>query len=94
MFKCVIPIYGLPREIATMQEVEVELKKGAGMADVVAAIKEKVPALEGQVFRKGENRLMASFKFNINGQFYFDGMDFQLQEGDRIALLMPVTGGC
>ena len=23
----------------------------------------------------------------------FDGMDFELQSGDRIALLMPVTGG-
>ena len=93
MFKCVIPIYGLPREISTVQEVEVELKERAGMAEVIAAIKEKVPALDGQVFRKGENRLMPSFKFNINGEFYFDGMDFQLRKGDRIALLMPITGG-
>ncbi len=93
MFKCVIHIYGLPREISTVQEIEVELKDGAGMADVIAALKEKIPALEGQVFCKGENRLMDLFKFNINGHFYFDGMNFQLQEGDRIALLMPVTGG-
>ena len=93
MFKCIIHIYGLPREISTMQEVEVELKDGAGMADVIAAIKEKIPALDGQVFREGENRLMDLFKFNINGQFYFDSMDFKLKDGDRIALLMPITGG-
>ena len=93
MFKCVIHIYGLPREISTVQDVEVELKHGAGMADVIPAIKEKIPELDGQVFREGENRLMDLFKFNINGHFYFDGMDFELQDGDRIALLMPITGG-
>ena len=93
MFKCVIRIYGLPREISDVREVEVELKDGAGMADVVAALREKIPALEGPVIRTGEDRLVESFKFNLNGDFFFDGMDFQLQSGDRIALLMPATGG-
>ncbi len=93
MFKCIIHIYGLPREIADVRQVEVELEDGAGMADVVAELREKVPELEGKVIRPGEDRLMDYFKFNINGQFYFDGMDFELQSGDRIALLMPVTGG-
>ena len=69
MFKTVIHIYGLPREISTTREVEVELKDGAGMADVVAALREKVPALEGQVIRAGGDRLMDYFKFNINGRF-------------------------
>ena len=76
-----------------MQEVEVELKDGAGMADVVAALREKIPALEGPVIRTAEDRLVESFKFNVNGDFFFDGMDFQLQSSDRIALLMPATGG-
>jgi len=86
-------MYGLPREITEKREVEVELKDGAGMAEVVAALKEKVPELEGHVIRTGENRLKEEYKFNINGHFYFDGMDFQLQKSDRIALLVPMTGG-
>jgi molybdopterin converting factor small subunit len=93
MFKGVIYIYGLPREIADVREVPVELSEGAGMSEVVAALKEKVPALEGPVIRTGENRLRELYKFNINGTFYYDGQDFKLQPGDRIALLMPVTGG-
>lgn len=93
MFKKVIPIYGLPVEISTVRQVEVELKDGAGMEDVVAALKEKVPELEGPVIRSGENRLKRYYKFNVNGNFYFDGMDFALREDDRIALLMPITGG-
>jgi molybdopterin converting factor small subunit len=45
------------------------------------------------VFRPGEDRLQQLYKFNVNGQLYFDGMDFKLRREDRIALLVPVTGG-
>jgi molybdopterin converting factor small subunit len=91
--KFVIPMYGLQREITEEREVEVELPDGAGMAEVIAAMKEKLPALEGQVIRPGQNRLADEYKFNINGHFYFDGSEFELHPGDRIALLVPMTGG-
>jgi molybdopterin converting factor small subunit len=93
MFKVVIPMYGLRREITEQREVEVELRDGATMAEVIAAIREKIPSLEGPVLRKGEDRLVEQYKFNINGKFYFDWQDFKLREGDRIALLVPITGG-
>ena len=93
MFKCKIQMFGLPRDITDLMEVEVELEEGAGMAEVIAAMKEKIPTLEGPVIRDGENRLEDLYKFNINGRFYFDGMDFELHENDRIALLVPATGG-
>ena len=86
-------MYGLPREITEKREVEVELKEGAGMAEVLAALREKVPALEGPVIVTGQDRLADEYKFNINGTFYFAGMDFKLKKGDRIALLVPMTGG-
>ena len=63
------------------------------MAEVIAALREKVPSLEGPVFRSGEDRLEEQFKFNINGQFYYASMDFKLHPDDRIALLVPMTGG-
>ncbi len=93
MNKWVIPMYGLPREITEKREVEVELSDDAGMAEVVAALREKVPTLEGRVIIPGEDRLADEYKFNINGTFYFAGMDFKLKKGDRIALLVPMTGG-
>jgi len=86
-------MYGLPREVTTIREVTAELPEGAGMADVVAALKAAVPELEGPVIRPGTNRLVEHYKFNLNGHFYYDGMDFSLKSGDRIALLVPVTGG-
>ena len=86
-------MYGLPREITEKREVEVELRENAGMAEVVAALREKVPSLEGTVIVPGEDRLADEYKFNINGAFYFAGTDFKLRKGDRIALLVPMTGG-
>jgi molybdopterin converting factor small subunit len=93
MFKITIPMYGLRREITEKREVEVELRDDATMPEVIAALKEKVPSLEGPVIRQGENRLIELYKFNVNGKFYFDGQDFELHPGDRIALLVPITGG-
>jgi molybdopterin converting factor small subunit len=88
-----IPMYGLPYEIATAREVRVRLEDGADTARVIAAMKEQIPALDGHVFRRGEDRLEAAYKFNVNGKFYYDGQVFQVHPGDKIALLMPVSGG-
>ena len=86
-------MYGLPYELTVERQIEVELPDDAGIADVIAAMREKIPALEGPVFRAGQDRLQEAYKFNINGNFFYDGMDFTLRPEDRIALLVPVTGG-
>jgi molybdopterin converting factor small subunit len=93
MDKWIIPMYGLSHEITEQREVEIELSDNASMVEVIAAMKAKIPSLVGPVIRPGENRLVEQFKFNINGRFYFDGQDFNLRKGDRIALLVPMTGG-
>ena len=94
MVYCVVQIFGLPRDITDARNVEVELKNEArAMSDLIAALRKKIPALEGPVIRVGEDRLVERYKFNVNGRLYYDGMAFQLQSGDRIALLTPMTGG-
>ena len=93
MFKCVVQIFGLPREITDVREVEVELKDEASLGDIIAMLRQKIPALEGPVIRTGEDRLVELYKFNVNGQFHFDDIDFKIHSGDRVALLTPATGG-
>ena len=93
MFTCTLFMYGLDPEITRLRSVDLELNDGANIVEVIAALKEKVPTLEGPVIYPGENRLGEGYKFNVNGHFYFDGMDFELHSGDRIALLTPATGG-
>jgi len=93
MFRCVVEMFGLPGEITELRQVEIELKDGATLRDVVAAIRRKIPALEGTAIRVGEDQLVENYKFNVNGQFYYDDMGLKIQSGDRIALLVPITGG-
>ena len=93
MFRCVVQMFGLPREITELREVEVELKDGASLVDVTAALRRRIPALEGTVILTGEDRLVENYKFNVNGHFYYNDLNLKLQSGDRVALLTPVTGG-
>ncbi|MBA7591603.1 hypothetical protein ES708_33763 [subsurface metagenome] len=93
MKRCIVQLFGLPHEVTELREVEVELKDGAILGDVIAALRREIPALEGRVIRAGENRLMEHCAFNINGRFYLDDREVQLQDSDRILLLTLATGG-
>ncbi|MFC2072659.1 MoaD/ThiS family protein [Chloroflexota bacterium] len=93
MFRCVVGIFGLPHEITELQKVEIELKDGASLRDVIAALRREIPTLEGHVVCAGEDKLMGNYAFNINGHFYFDDREIQLHNGDHIALLSIVSGG-
>ena len=94
MPKYIIEMYGIPREITDLEQVEIEIEDGAGIGDIIKILRDKIPALEGPVIRAGEDRLVDVYNFNINGRFYYDGMDLNLQCGDHIALLLtPLAGG-
>lgn len=93
MFRCVVEMFGLPSEITELREVEIKLNDGATLRDVIAALKDKIPALEGTAIRLGEDQLVEHYKFNVNGRFYYDDMGLKLKRGDRIALLVPIAGG-
>jgi molybdopterin converting factor small subunit len=94
MYKCVVQLFGLPHTITDLRKVEIEMEEGMTLRDLVHALRVKIPALEGPVIRTGSNHLVKSYKFNVNGRFYFeDDMDLKLQKGDRVALLTPATGG-
>jgi molybdopterin converting factor small subunit len=93
MFRCTVEMFGLPEEITDRRKVEVELKDGASPRDVVAALRRKIPALEGCIICSGEDRLTESYAFNINGRFYTGDEEVQLKDGDRVVLLTLATGG-
>lgn len=93
MIRCVVELYGLPRQVTELREVEVGLKDGASLSEVVAALKREIPALEGRVTRAGEDRLLEHYAFNVNGHFYFEDREVQLQDGDHVLLLTLASGG-
>jgi molybdopterin converting factor small subunit len=95
MFKCVVKMFGIPYDISNLREIEIELRNGANLRDVIAALRKRIPSLEGSVIYAGEDRLVESYQFNVNGRFYFGNADFQfeIKSGDNIALLTTSTGG-
>ncbi len=93
MIKCKVEMWGLPREISGLAEVEIEVKDTASLREIISALKRKVPALEELVICPGEDGLEATCVFNLNGHFYLDDEKLQLKEGDRLRLLTLATGG-
>lgn len=93
MIRCTVEMFGLTDDITDLREVEVELKDGATLRDVVAALRREIPGLEGRVTCPGEDRLMEHCAFNIGGSFHQDDSDFQPQDGDHIILLTLASGG-
>ena len=96
MIKCIVEFFGVPLKL-TEPKVEIELKEGAKLKDIIAALRCKLPALEGKIIVPGADRVVAGYTFNIHGHFYVDGydddQDIQLKDGDRIAVLTIPTGG-
>jgi len=96
--ECLVEMYGLPGKITHHRSVKIKLADQAGLADIVAALKREMPALEGEVIRPGEDRLTDYYALNINGKFYTDygirqgDKALSIADGDRIAL-MPLSSG-
>jgi len=86
-------LFGLPHEIASEHEVSVELRDGASLTDVIVALRQKIPKLEGLVIRAGKDKLTEDYVFNINGRFYTDDKEIRIRSGDHVALLTLPTGG-
>jgi molybdopterin converting factor small subunit len=93
MFTCTVEIFGLPEEITSPPKVEVSLKDGASIKDVIAVLRRKVPALEGPVIHLGKDQLVDYFGFYINGRCYTSDQEVQIKYGDHIVLLALATGG-
>lgn len=86
-------MYGISPRITEQTRAEVELNEGATINELVAALKAKVPALEGPVIRSGYNRLTESYAFIVNGQFHFGEDEAKIQKGDRVVLVLLAFGG-
>lgn len=93
MFTCTIEMYGISPGITDQNRIDVEVNDGATISHLVAALKARIPALDGAVIQPGSNRLIESYAFIINGQFHFGESEIKVQKGDRVVLVLLATGG-
>ena len=88
-----IALFGLPSNLTKLRKVQVKLNEGAKLGDLVAALRQAIPALDGVVIQTGENNLKDYYGFNINGQFYYGKQQLSLKRGDKIILITLATRG-
>ena len=88
-----IEMFGLPSNITKLRKIRLKLNEGASLRDLVAALQQAIPTLDGPVIQAGENQLVDRYGFNINGLFYTGKQEFKLKRGDKIALMTLATGG-
>ncbi|MFC2038582.1 hypothetical protein ACFLUG_02285 [Chloroflexota bacterium] len=93
MVNCIVEMFGFALEESGLNRVTIELEKGSHLGDLIGRLRIKLPSLEGKVIVRGENRLVDRCTFNIDGLFYFDDMDIEIQEDCHIRLLTLATGG-
>ena len=86
-------MWGMAREVSGIPEVKLQLPEDAGLKELVVALRDEVPALDGKVIQIGEDRLDDMSAFNINGQFYQEENWVKLHDGDNVRLLTLATGG-
>ena len=63
------------------------------MQELVAALKIRLPELDGILFKKDENILANDQAFNIGGHFFSGSDKITIHNGDRIRLLTAAIGG-
>jgi hypothetical protein len=93
VMKLEIEIYGVATSITSLRRVEIELPQPADKRDVLARLKDAVPALEGRVISSVSGDLMEGFTLNIDGSFYSAGMNKKIAGGEHIVLLALASGG-
>ncbi len=93
MFTCVVEMYGISPGITELTRAEIELNEGAGINELVAALRARVPSLEGPVIQSEYNRLTEAYTFIINGQFHLGEDEIKIQKGDRVVLVLLAFGG-
>jgi len=93
--KVKVKLFAEIREAAGLKEVEVDVRDGASLIDVLSKLSEKL----GEEFRRklidGKTGLPKdSYNFSVNGTI-MQKVDFgmKLRDGDVLAILPPVSGG-
>jgi hypothetical protein len=93
MVKYSVELFGMSNVFPDLRSVEIELQGEASLRDVVIALRQEMPVLEGSVIRPGEDRLTSHCSFNVNGRFYLDDYDVKVRSSDHILLVTLALGG-
>ena len=90
---CQVELFGVARLRARTPRVDIELAGAATLAEVFAALADKLPMLVGTVIAVERNGLAAGNACNVNGQEFVNDPEFTVRPGDHILILSSDAGG-
>jgi len=90
--KLTVEMYGLS-PYTEANSVAIEVRDNASISDVLGAIVEKIPTLDGHVIQSGINRLVETYGIYLNGRFINQDETYKITPDDRIVLILLAIGG-
>lgn len=90
--KYTVEMFGLS-PFTEANAVDLELKDGASLPDLLAALARKMPSFKGRIIEAGERHLVENYGIYINGQFVSEYEGMVLKPTDRIVIILLAVGG-
>jgi hypothetical protein len=88
-----VELFGVARLLAKTPSVSLALPVEGSVADVLAALAEKLPVLVGRVIDCGGASLVNGYACNINGLNFVRSPSAKVNAGDKIFILSADAGG-
>ena len=90
-----LELLGLPRLIAGVKEISLDVEENATFRDVVRILGNKYPKMIGSIIQPDGETLHPPniFNFNARRMIQTSQMDDSLNDGDRIILMSMSAGG-
>jgi len=88
-----VELFGVARLLAKTKSISLPLPVEASLADVIAALAEKLPVLVGRVIDSGGAALVNGYACNINGLNFIRSPSAKVNAGDKIFILSADAGG-
>ena len=90
---CTVELFGVARLVANTREVSLALPRSATIAEVVAALAEKLPVLVGRVINPDRQSLVNGYACNVNGREFVRSSAAAINPGDSVVILSADAGG-
>jgi len=91
MIRVTVLLFGPARDVAAVDSEIAELADGARVSDLAVWLGRRLPGLATGL-TKQPDRERPALRFAVNHAFC--GEDHVLQDGDEVAVIPPVSGGC
>ncbi|MET0502822.1 MAG: NTP transferase domain-containing protein [Candidatus Binatia bacterium] len=90
---CTVELFGMAQLLAKTKAVSLALPQEATLAEVFAALAERLPILVGRVITPQKNRLVGGCACNVNGLEFVRNPTVKVKTGDRVLILSADAGG-